>query len=238
MRRITKATTPECLQTFIDDQLAIRPEPANVTYRDFPHKVALRDVLTREQYGLCGYTGTPVDDRIFQYQRAHNGASFSNHIEHMKCQKVCRAEVEARGQEYGRVLADDLDYHNMIAALEVRGAKVEHFGAVAKATQTLPVLPSDEDCAERFVYLEGDGRVEGIDAAACASIAVLDLNHETLKGWRLSALSIWLDPDIVKTSGDFLRVVQTVATPINEKLPEFAFVIESIAKRYIDENDL
>lgn len=147
MRRIAKTNVPECLQTFIDGQLAIQPQPVNLTYREFPNKSALREALTNEQYGLCGYTGTPVDDRIAQYRPGNSGTSFSNHIEHLKCQQACRTEVVARGEEYGRVVADDLNYQNMIAALEVRGAEVEHFGAVAKAAQTLPVLPIHEGCA-------------------------------------------------------------------------------------------
>jgi hypothetical protein len=67
---------------------------------------------------------------------------------------------------------------------------------------------------------------------------VLALNQQTLKGWRLSALSIWLDPEVVQTREDFLGVLEAVTTPNNERLPEYAFVIESLAKRYIDENDL
>src|SRR5258708_108588 len=129
MRRIAKTNVPECLQTFIDGQLAIQPQPVNLTYGDFRHKAALQELLTREQFGLCGYTGTPVDDRISQYQPDNAGTTFRNHIEHLKCQKTCRDEVVTRGEEYGRIVADDLDYQNMIAALEVRGAEVEHFGA-------------------------------------------------------------------------------------------------------------
>ena len=57
MRRIIKNQTPECLQTFIDGQLAIEPEPVNVTYDDFRDKAELLAILTAKQFGLCGYTG-------------------------------------------------------------------------------------------------------------------------------------------------------------------------------------
>lgn len=238
MRRIPKGDSPECLQVFIDGQLAIDPEPVNLTYPDFPHKAALREILTQEQCGLCGYTGTPVDDRIVEFQNGNAEASFSNHIEHLKCQQACREEVTNRGDEYGRVLADDLNYRNMIAALEVRGAEVEHFGAVTKAACTLPVLPTDEGCGDCFVFREGDGSIDGCNDAARISISVLKLNHDTLKGWRLSALSTWLDPQVVRTRGDLVDVIQAVTTPNNEQLPEFAFVIESVAKGYINENNL
>ncbi|MBI5451078.1 MAG: hypothetical protein HY940_06940 [Gammaproteobacteria bacterium] len=238
MRQVAKGNTPNCLQAFIDAQLAIKPEPVNLTYRDFPYKSALCETLTREQYGLCGYTGAPVDERITQLQPAVAGPSFRNHIEHLKCQQACRDEVTGRDEEYGRVVGDDLNYRNMIAALEVRGAEVEHFGAVAKAARTLPVLPTHEDCEERFVFREGDGSVDGLGDTARTSISVLALNHDTLKGWRLSALSTWLDPLIVQTREDFMDVLQAVTTPNNERLPEYAFVIESVAKGYINENDL
>jgi hypothetical protein len=238
MRRIVKANVPRCLQSFIDGQLAIQPQPVNLTYRDFPNKAALRKALTQEQFGLCGYTGTPVDDRIADYQPGNPGSTFCNHIEHLKCQQACRAEVVERGDEYGRVVADDLSYQNMIAALEVRGAEVEHFGAVAKAAQVLAVLPTQEGCAERFVFREGDGSVDGVDGPASDCIPVLALNHQTLKGWRLSALSTWLDPDVVQTQDDFIGVIQAVTAPVAERLPEFAFVIESVAKGYINEDDL
>lgn len=238
MKKIAKNNTPECLQAFIDGQLAIQPDPVNLTYRDFPDKVALREALTREQYGLCGYTGTPVDDRIGKFQLEAVDFSFSNHIEHLKCQKTCRAEVIARGDEYGRVVADDLNYQNMIAALEVRGATVEHFGAVAKADQTLDLLPTMDGCEEHFVFREGDGSVKGANDAGINGISVLKLNHETLRGWRLSALSAWLDPKVVQTRDDFVEVIRAVTIPAAEQLPEFAYVIESVAKRYINENDL
>jgi hypothetical protein len=238
MRPISKAGVPTCLQTFIDGQLAIQPHPVNLTYRDFDKKSVLRDLLTSEQFGLCGYTGTPVDGRIIHYQSGKSGATFRNHIEHLKCQQACRVEVVNRGDEYGCVLADDLSYQNMIVALEVRGAQVEHFGAVAKAAQALPLLPTQAGCAEGFVFLEGDGSVDGRDDASNACISVLALNHHTLKGWRLSALSIWLDPEVVQTRDDFIRVIKAVTTPVAECLPEFAFVVEYVAKGYIYEDDL
>lgn len=238
MRKIAKDNTPECLQDFIDQQLAIHPEPINLTYRDFPHKSALREVLTSEQYGLCGYTGTPIDARLAPLQPTAVDFSFSNHIEHLKCQKACRDEVIARGDELGRVVADDLNYQNMIAALEVRGAAVEHFGAVAKADRTLDLLPTMDGCEAHFVFREGDGGVDGPDDLGINSISVLKLNHETLKGWRISVLSTWLDPLVVQTRDDFLEVIRSVTIPVNERLPEFAYVIESVAKEYVNEKDL
>lgn len=238
MKRITKGQAPDCLQTFIDTQLAIDPEPVNLTYRNFPRKADLRAILTEEQFGLCGYTGAPVDDRISQLTSANDEASFSNHIEHLKCQQRCREELEASGGEYGRDIGQDLDYQNLIAALEVRGAEAEHFGAVAKANQLLPVLPTQEGCGERFVFREGDGTVDGLDDNANTSIAVLALNHDTLKAWRSSAIAAWLDPSIVQTVNDFQDVLRAMTEPRHHRLPEYAFVIESIMKRYLNEANI
>ncbi|PJJ96217.1 hypothetical protein CO611_09960 [Lysobacteraceae bacterium NML03-0222] len=238
MKRINKNNTPDCIQSFIDRQLSIEPEPVNLTYRDFPRKSELRDTLTREQYGICGYTGAPVDDRISKLQSNSSSVSFKNHIEHLKCQKICRIEIEAQGKEFGRVVADDLNYQNMIVALEVCGAAVERFGAVVKADQELPVLPTMEGCEKHFVFREADGSVEGADESGISSVAVLKLDHETLKGWRLSALSVWLDPDVIQTREDFIEVIQAVTTPVDERLPEFAYVIESVARSHINETHL
>ncbi len=233
MRRIVKDHTPECLQTFIDGQLAIDPEPINVTYRCFPQKVELLAILTAEQFGLCGYTGVAVDERISALKNDSEQVTFRNHIEHLKSQAACRRELIERGGEYGRDLCDDLSYVNMIAAIEVRGAEREHFGAVKKKALSLPVLPTQDACREYFKFREGDGGIEGVNDAAKQSIMVLKLNHDTLNGWRKAAINAWLDPDVVQTREDFEKVVQAMEDPANGKLPEFAFVIGSIAKKYL-----
>lgn len=235
MRLIVKGVTPTCLQEFVDAQLAIEPEPVNLTYRDFPQKRLLREILTQEQYGLCGYTGAPIDDRLAPEAA---GVCFKNHVEHLKCQHACRCEVVDRGEEYGRVLGDDLDYRNMIAALEVRGAQVEHFGAVSKAALALSVLPTQEGCDSEFLFREGDGSVDGLNDAGRSAVSALALNHETLKGWRLSAIAAWLDPLIVQTREDFMNVLHEMTTPRDERLPEYAFVVASITKRYLREVNL
>ena len=170
MRRIGKGGTPQCLQDFIDEQVGINPEPVNLSYPNIPDKPTLLAILTSEQQGLCGYTGAPVDDRIPNLQDGYFDVRFSNHIEHLKCQQTCREEVVARGEEYGRVIGDDLEYRNMIAALDVRGARVEQFGAVKKANQLLPVLPTHEGCSNCFAFHEGDGGVEGLNANASVPI--------------------------------------------------------------------
>lgn len=233
MRRIIKNQTPQCLQTFIDGQLSIDPEPVNVTYTCFPRKADLLAILTSEQFGLCGYTGAPIDERISKLLSPSGQATFKNHIEHLKCQATCRQELVASGGEYGRDLCDDLSYSNMIAAIEVRGAESEHFGAVKKKNIALPVLPTQEKCNEYFRFREVDGGIEGLNKYAEQSIGVLYLNHETLKRWRKSAIDAWLDPEVIRTPEDFEEVAQAMEKPIDGKLPEYAFVIGLIAREYL-----
>lgn len=233
MRRIVKNQTPACLQAFIDGQLAIEPDPVNVTYACFPGKVDLLVILTAEQFGLCGYTGAPIDERISNLSSPSGQATFSNHIEHLKCQATCRQELTDSGGDYGKDLCDDLNYMNMIAAVEVRGAEREHFGAVKKKNLALPVLPTQETCDECFKFREGDGGIEGMNDAAKQSINVLQLDHDTLKGWRKSAVDVWLDPKVIQTREDFEEVAQAMEKPVEGKLPEYAFVIGSIAREYL-----
>lgn len=233
MRRIVKNQMPECLETFIEGQLSIEPEPVNVNYACFPRKSDLLAILTAEQFGLCGYTGVPVDERISNLTSPSGQATFRNHIEHLKCQATCRRELTDSGREFGRDLCDDLNYLNMIAAVEVRGAESEHFGAVKKKNLALPVLPTQEKCDEYFKFREVDGGIEGLNDDAEQSIGVLDLDHDTLKGWRKSAIDVWLDPQVIQTREDFEEVAQAMEEPLEGKLPEYAFVIGSIAREYL-----
>lgn len=234
MRRITKGAPPECLQAFIDGQLAIEPEPVNVTYEDFRAKAELLAILTSEQFGLCGYTGAPVDERISNLKSPSGKSTFKNHVEHLKCQATCRTTLTESGGVYGRDLADDLNYFNMIAAVEVRGVESEHFGAVKKKFHFLPVLPTQENCGERFKFREVDGCIEGVDEDGVKSIDVLQLDHETLNGWRKSAIEIWLAPEVVQTRQDFEEVIRAVEMPVEGRLPEFSFVIRAVAKEYLE----
>ena len=233
MRRIAKNQTPECLETFIERQLSIEPEPVNVTYACFPRKSDLLAILTAEQFGLCGYRGVHVDERISNLKSPSGQATFRNHIEHLKCQATCRKELADSDREFGRDLCDDLNYLNMIAAVEVRGTESEHFGAVKKKNLALPVLPTQEKCDEYFKFREVDGGIEGLNDDAELSIGVLDLDHDTLKGWRKSAIDIWLDPQVIQTLEDFEEVARAMEEPVEGKLPEYAFVIGSIAREYL-----
>jgi len=230
MRRIMKNQTPECLQRFIDVQLKIEPKPVNLTYACFPYKRDLLAVLTSEQFGLCGYTGAPVDERISSLKGSVEQTVFSSHIEHLKSQRACKQELVNSGCEYGRDLSEDLDYFNMIAALEVRGIENEHFGAVKKKDIFLPVLPTQDQCNKLFRFRAVDGGVEGLSDEAKQTIDILQLDHDTLKGWRKAAVEAWFDLEVIKDRDDFEKLAQAMEKPVDGKLPEYAFVIGSIAR--------
>lgn len=241
MKYICKSNTPQCLSDFIVAQQSIRPKVVNLTYQCFDKKADLLAVLTAEQFGLCGYTGTPVDARLSGYSELelnegnNRRIKFKNHIEHIKSQKTCKAELKEQGKEHGTDLCDDLAYNNLIAALEVSGSPNERFGAVVKKDKEIHITPLQEACENHFIYHEADGLIDGFDTLGADTITTLKLDHITLNKWRLAAIQVWLDIEVVKTPDDFLEVLSIMETPVNDTLPEFAFVISSIIKGYLNE---
>lgn len=234
MKYIAKTEAPACLRDWINTQLGMEV-PVNVTYDAFPCKKELLGELTNEQHSLCGYTGAPVDKgRVSGLKNStDSSACFRNHIEHLKSQEDCKLKVRSAGQSYGSCLGDDLNYHNMIAALEVKGSEGEQFGAVIKKNKTLPVLPTSSTCHDHFSYRE-DGGVDGRTEAGSAAISILKLDHPTLCGWRQNAIDVWLDAEILQSREDFDAVISAIRTVVDDRLPEFAFVIEAIALRYLE----
>lgn len=238
MRKIIKqAETPECLAEFIKITREGEDPVVNLCYDEFknPRKKKLLEILTDEQFGLCGYTGAPVDKRIINLQLPAEGVLLSNHIEHLKCQETCKAELADLGLIHGRDLCDDLSYFNMISALEIRGSADERFGAVFKDNNELAIWPTHDGCESRFRFREVDGEVEGLDEEAVSSIGVLKLNHDTLVGWRKAAIDTFLDPAVVSTREDFEAVLDAVDSPRNGRLPEFSFSIASVARQYLQQ---
>lgn len=234
MKYIAKTEAPACLSDWIKAQLSMEV-PVNVTYDAFPCKTELLGELTDEQCGLCGYTGAPVDQgRVSGLNNSTDSPAFlGNHIEHLKSQAVCKREVRSAGQTYGSVQGDDLSYHNMIAALEVKGSEGEQFGAVIKKDKPLPVLPTSSTCHVHFGYRE-DGGVDGRTEAGSAAISILKLDHPTLCGWRQNAIDVWLDEEIFQSREDLDAVISAIQTVVDNRLAEFSFVIEAIALHYLE----
>ncbi len=65
MRHIQKQTQPpEAIREWRTVQL---PVGVNLSYPNFTRKPELRAELIRDQFGLCAYTGTPIDERLVGY---------------------------------------------------------------------------------------------------------------------------------------------------------------------------
>jgi hypothetical protein len=129
---------------------------------------------------------------------------------------------------------EDIDYHNMVAAVKVQMASAgERFGPNGR-TGPPPVRPTDPDCETRFRF-DGLGRINGVDEDATETIRLLGLDHATLDGWRRSALDAWIpvpgevpDSDPVSLSDQELRdLLVRLNSPQDGQLVEFSFVIRS-----------
>lgn len=219
MRRITKGIPPDCLTDWIRaNGSPPDSEPVvNMTYDGgFQNKAELKQALVAEQLQLCGYTGCRVDPA-------------NSHIEHMKPQSVCRQELEARGGVFGRDLCDDLDYHNMIAAVTVNGHKP--FGASARGNKYDPglfVSPVEIGCDSHFRYdLTGDVRAQ--DQRGDYMIGILNLRHDDLAGRRRGQLAAFFEIELLTT--EYLEgLANAIDAPTDGRLPEFSFAIRSVVE--------
>ena len=208
----------------------------NLDYRSFQRKPKLRDELVEEQFGLCAYTGMPVDEkRLGSFSEAN--LSYACHIEHMKPRKVCEEEcVATHGPDsYGAVVCEDMDYHNLVAAIEVKRkppAKCEIFGAAAHGHDLLPVLPTQPDCELKFHYDE----LGGVDPQAAddfdteATIELLKLRHTSLSDYRRAAIQTFFPVDLQIDRDDLERIIEKTTLPASGRLPEFGFCIASYAR--------
>jgi hypothetical protein len=228
MRHIAKPVDPpQSICDWLQEQL---PVGLNLDYRSFNDKPALRRELIAEQFGLCAYTGTPIDERLGGYQDANY--AFQAHIEHVKPRRVCEDELVARGGVYGRDLCEDMDHRNLLAALEVKRqppAKSEIFGAAAHGDEMLPLTPLHVGCEERFHY-DANGAIDGVDQHANETVKLLKLSHETLSGWRRGAIAGFFPDDLELNRAELEHLIDQLDQPINGRLTEFSFCIRSYAR--------
>lgn len=233
MRWIHKHGEPHSIQQFRE---ANEPLGVNLDYRSgFTRKQELRAELMQEQCFLCGYTGTPLDAaRLGGYdQDAPGGPVFAPHNEHIKSQKLCRVEL---GAKVGTVLGEDMDYRNIIAALEVKNSpntnQDERFGAVVRQLDIIPLPPTLPECETEYAYFPV-GTIRGNSERARDTIADLQLNHRTLKDWRLNTVRRFLPLRHETPVPELQQIIHAMQTPMDGKLPEFAFVILQLARDYL-----
>ncbi len=228
MRHITKPVEPpQSIREWLESQL---PVGLNLNYGNFNHKPALRQELIAEQFGLCAYTGTPIDERLSGY--LDSNFAFQAHIEHVKPRRVCEDELVARGGVYGRNLCEDMDHRNLVAALEVKRqppAKAEIFGAAAHGDNSLPVTPLQPGCEERFRF-DASGAIDALDRDASMTVELLRLKHPTLGGWRRGAIAGFFPIDLELTRAEIEQLIEGLDQPTDGRLPEFSFCIRGYAQ--------
>lgn len=231
MRHITKTIEPDSIKQWKDSQL---PVGLNLDYANFTRKPQLRGELIAEQYGLCAYTGVAIDARLVGLHETD--LAFQAHIEHVKPRSVCEKELVARGGTYGRDLCEDMDFRNLVAALDVipsRRSRSEFFGAAAHKDDLLPVTPLQANCQSRFRY-DAYGKVQGLDVDATQTIELLNLNHRTLQGWRRSAIGGFFPTDIEFTREEIEAIMAAMDRSADGELPEFCFCIWDVAQSLLN----
>jgi len=135
-------------------------------WREVPssQKGRLLAALISEQGELCAYTMRRINKKL-------------SHVEHVKPQSCCRAEL--RGS--------DLDYNNLVACFPREGVSAPYrYGAQRKGgwwdrDGAEFVSPLQSTC-ERFFRFNLDGEIAaaGDRTAARTTIEVLGLNHQSL----------------------------------------------------------
>ncbi|MCX6381780.1 MAG: hypothetical protein NT023_20275 [Armatimonadetes bacterium] len=180
-----------------------------------------------------------VDSASKKQDRKPSPRCYKPHIEHLKPQSLCKGELRDTGREVGIDVGEDMDYHNMVGALEVGGSEGEHFGAVARKNALLPVLPTQPDCEAHFSF-DVDGNIKANDEEGKRAIDILRLDHKILTGWRRGAIDGWMKDEIVNDDGSVEDISFTneelrehltnVCVSENDRFEEFCYAIASAIK--------
>jgi hypothetical protein len=245
MRHIDKQReTLPCLEDWANAQLAGRAEheggwePLPLSYPSFGRTKELKRELLAEQFGLCAYTGAGIDAEGLKRHRPIDQNPpqfdywFTAHIEHLKPQSACRREMEPAGKMYGRDRGEDTSYRNMVAAMLVSGSPEQQFGAAVRGDKDLAVIPTSPDCEKEFFFFE-DGDVIGATKNGSSVISTLFLNHKTLCDWRTEAIDFHLPLRELTPPDELQRLITEMETPLGDRLPDFSFVIASLARQYL-----
>jgi uncharacterized protein (TIGR02646 family) len=237
MRWIDKSgPSPSAIRDYLTNQVPVGHGLDYETFRGSRGKQLCKE-LTAEQFGLCAYTGCGIDGRIGKLNDPNNKLKFSAHNEHIKAQSICKDELRAAGKTPSIDIGEDMAYSNIVAALMVEGTgktrTEDLFGAAHHGNKPVPVPPTNSSCETRFVYSEATGEVsfhEG-DEDAEATIDVLHLNHDSLKGWRQQAITTFLES--AQNRSDLTLIIQKTTTPENGRLPEYCFAIRQVAEQLL-----
>ena len=140
------------------------------------------------------------------------------------------------GRKPGVDLGDDMNPLNIVAALEVSGdgtkvAREDLFGATYRQNNTVSILPTDPRCEEEFQF-DAQGNVIPLTDDGRETIEQLNMNHGTLIGWRMQAISTFVE--IIQSRADAQNVIDRTSNPTNGILPEYAFAIRSVAQSMLE----
>lgn len=132
-----------------------------------------------------------------------------------------------------------MDHRNIVAALLVSGGgkKVMRntlFGASHRENDSVPIIPTDRNCGQRFTFdlTGGINPTTPGDQAAVDTIAVLNLGHETLTGWRAQAIAVFVEG--MEDRADAERIVARTTIPENGWLPEYSFAIRQVIQQLLN----
>jgi len=163
MKKVRKGSQPKKYQDWCKKVAGTAKED----YREMPKDIraTLLAALVEEQGGLCAYTMRKID------------AEVSSHVEHIKPETRCRADLQGT----------DLDYKNLLACYPKSGMKAGfRFGAQEKGdwwenNGAAFVSPLDPNCEKRF-HFDLDGNITAVanHADAVATIGILRLDHDSL----------------------------------------------------------
>jgi uncharacterized protein (TIGR02646 family) len=191
-------------------------------YRELrnPEKTDLHLNLLKEQGWLCAYTMKRVD-------------LISSHIEHIKPETLCRAQLKG----------SDLYYDNLVACYPRAGMKKGYrYGAPLKDDWWENdgiefISPLHPICEKRFRF-DLRGKIAAVRSkAAVTTIDVLDLNHQSLKDERKRSIDIFI---YGPTGDDPLSAAKANQAKIDickryseGQFPEFCIAIRDALDEYL-----
>ena len=183
-------------------------------------KQSLFDALIAEQGSICGYTMKRIDRD-------------TAHIEHIKPQSLCRAELQG----------SDLDYRNLIACYPRNGMKARYqYGARHKDDWWENdgkdfVSPLYQECEDHF-HFDLNGNITSSDIAGATTIGILALNHKSLTEERKRVLEEFIygpDKKNPLSLAMATRAISGICTQDGKgRYYEFAIAIRDALQHYLN----
>lgn len=183
-------------------------------------KRPLLDALISEQGWLCAYTMRRIE-------------STSSHVEHIKPQSRCRADLPGSDLEYGNLVAcfpaDGMRKHFRYGA-QKKGSWWQHNGAAF-------VSPLHVHCERRFRFdIAGGISAVNNNNAAMTTIEVLGLAHKSLAEDRKRVIAEFLygsNGSAPLTLAKAQRALQQICKAQKGRFYEFCVAIRDAVDEYI-----